>query len=217
MPGESGVTVVTMLVCFQLSCTRGCGCIVRPAFPAPSFWRVEENYWQTSGALRGEIADARLRALDAAQRSDALLIRGPRFAKGAFLGPGSAARRAGRCLRIARRTLHRVRDTSARNDVFGCLTIEYETADARSLCPLSRLRGRDGVGEGLAPAFVAVPTLTLPRKREREEHRLRGFTTPPAPPSCDRPDAPRSCSPADATTHRWRGWWKTVPASASPP
>jgi hypothetical protein len=35
MPGDSGVTVVTTLVCFFI-CTRGCGCIVRPAFPAPS-------------------------------------------------------------------------------------------------------------------------------------------------------------------------------------
>jgi hypothetical protein len=35
MPGDSGVTVVTMLVCFLL-CTRGCGRGVRPAFPAPS-------------------------------------------------------------------------------------------------------------------------------------------------------------------------------------
>jgi hypothetical protein len=35
MPGETGVTVVTMLVCFFYR-TRGCGRIVRPAFPAPS-------------------------------------------------------------------------------------------------------------------------------------------------------------------------------------
>src|SRR5512132_4049128 len=35
MPGRSGVTVVTMLVCF-FHCTRGCGRIARPAFPAPS-------------------------------------------------------------------------------------------------------------------------------------------------------------------------------------
>src|SRR4051794_7338092 len=34
MPGRSGVTVVTMLVCF-LFCMRGCGRIARPAFPAP--------------------------------------------------------------------------------------------------------------------------------------------------------------------------------------
>src|SRR6266487_5197189 len=32
----SGVTVVTTLVCFVLFRTRGCGCIKRPAFPAPS-------------------------------------------------------------------------------------------------------------------------------------------------------------------------------------
>jgi hypothetical protein len=36
MPGETGVTVVTLLVCFVLFCTRGCGRIERPAFPAPS-------------------------------------------------------------------------------------------------------------------------------------------------------------------------------------
>jgi hypothetical protein len=36
MPGETGVTVVTMLVCFLSFCTRGCGRIERPAFPAPS-------------------------------------------------------------------------------------------------------------------------------------------------------------------------------------
>src|SRR6266478_5190095 len=36
MPGRSGVTVVTMLVCLFFYHTRGCGCIARPAFPAPS-------------------------------------------------------------------------------------------------------------------------------------------------------------------------------------
>src|SRR5216117_1553754 len=36
MPGRSGVTVVTTLVCFVLFRTRGCGRIKRPAFPAPS-------------------------------------------------------------------------------------------------------------------------------------------------------------------------------------
>src|SRR3982074_676381 len=36
MPGESGVTVVTTLVCFTTLCARGCGCIGHPAFPAPS-------------------------------------------------------------------------------------------------------------------------------------------------------------------------------------
>src|SRR5437868_13139920 len=35
MSGETGVTVVTTLVRFFL-CVRGCGRIVRPAFPAPS-------------------------------------------------------------------------------------------------------------------------------------------------------------------------------------
>src|SRR6266516_542479 len=36
MPGVTGVTVVTTLVCFALFRTRGFGCIERPAFPAPS-------------------------------------------------------------------------------------------------------------------------------------------------------------------------------------
>ena len=36
VPGETGVTVVTMLVCFVLFRTRGFGRIGRPAFPAPS-------------------------------------------------------------------------------------------------------------------------------------------------------------------------------------
>ena len=36
MPGETGVTVVTTLVCFVLFRTRGFGRIERPAFPAPS-------------------------------------------------------------------------------------------------------------------------------------------------------------------------------------
>src|SRR5882757_2252576 len=36
MPGVSGVTVVTTLVCSHYHCTQGCGRIERPAFPAPS-------------------------------------------------------------------------------------------------------------------------------------------------------------------------------------
>src|SRR5205809_7477578 len=42
MPGRSGVTVVTMLVCFVLFRTRGCGRIGRPAFPAPSDLRGQD-------------------------------------------------------------------------------------------------------------------------------------------------------------------------------
>src|SRR5258706_5038767 len=41
MPGETGVTVVTTLVCLFFY-TRGCGCIERPAFPAPSDLRRRE-------------------------------------------------------------------------------------------------------------------------------------------------------------------------------
>jgi hypothetical protein len=50
----SGVTVVTTLGAFFLS-ARGCGCIVRPAFPAPSDFRGE-RFMHSSGAWRGEIA-----------------------------------------------------------------------------------------------------------------------------------------------------------------
>jgi hypothetical protein len=42
MPGESGVTVVTMLVCFVFYRIRGCGRSERPAFPAPSDFRGRE-------------------------------------------------------------------------------------------------------------------------------------------------------------------------------
>jgi hypothetical protein len=41
MPGETGVTVVTTLVCLFFY-TRGCGRIERPAFPAPSDIRGQE-------------------------------------------------------------------------------------------------------------------------------------------------------------------------------
>jgi len=43
MPGESGVTVVTMLVCLFHFCTRGCGCIGHPAFPTPSDFMGENS------------------------------------------------------------------------------------------------------------------------------------------------------------------------------
>jgi hypothetical protein len=42
MSGETGVTVVTMLVCSILFCMRGCGRIERPAFPAPSDLRGQD-------------------------------------------------------------------------------------------------------------------------------------------------------------------------------
>jgi hypothetical protein len=57
MPGVSGVTVVTMLVCF-FHCTRGCGRIERPAFPAPSIVGSGETVLQTSGASRRGIAES---------------------------------------------------------------------------------------------------------------------------------------------------------------
>jgi len=57
MPGRSGVTVVTMLVCLFFY-TRGCGRIERPAFPAPSIFGEGETILQNSGALRREIAES---------------------------------------------------------------------------------------------------------------------------------------------------------------
>ena len=60
MPGRYGVTVVTMLVCF-FHCTRGCGRIARPAFPAPSEFQKAERFWQTSRETRGENAKLCLR------------------------------------------------------------------------------------------------------------------------------------------------------------
>src|SRR3989440_6848966 len=56
MPGETGVTVVTMLVCFVLFRTRGFGCIERPAFPAPSEFSGRDVHKQNSGISGREIA-----------------------------------------------------------------------------------------------------------------------------------------------------------------
>jgi hypothetical protein len=39
MPDDFGVTVVTYSYAF-LFCMRGCGCIERPAFPAPSEFQM---------------------------------------------------------------------------------------------------------------------------------------------------------------------------------
>src|SRR3981081_4010503 len=55
MPGNPGVTVVTTLVCFLL-CTRGCGRIRRPAFPAPSDFQLGRTQSRTRAKTRGEIA-----------------------------------------------------------------------------------------------------------------------------------------------------------------
>ena len=56
MPGVSGVTVVTMLVCFVLFRTRGCGRVGRPAFPAPSEFSGRDVHKQNSGISGREIA-----------------------------------------------------------------------------------------------------------------------------------------------------------------
>jgi len=36
---------------FFLFCTRSCGCIEHPAFPAPSFFWVREKFWQNLGRV----------------------------------------------------------------------------------------------------------------------------------------------------------------------
>src|SRR4051794_33236399 len=51
MPGSSGVTVVTNSCAF-LFCTRGCGRIARPAFPAPSDIRGQEFHLQQLARMR---------------------------------------------------------------------------------------------------------------------------------------------------------------------
>src|SRR5260221_13554336 len=60
MPVESVCPVVTMLVCFVLFRTRGCGCSERPAFPAPSV-SLGERFMHDSDASRRGIADAYLK------------------------------------------------------------------------------------------------------------------------------------------------------------
>src|SRR5271169_2089196 len=84
MPGETGVTVVTTLVCSTLFRIRDCGCIERPAFPVPfSGVRIQttgkpraktcgENADACPASLRGALlsAEARLRAkADATKQS----------------------------------------------------------------------------------------------------------------------------------------------------
>ena len=46
-PGETGEPVVTMLVCFVLFRTRGCGCSGHPAFPTPSDFGRAGRHSQT--------------------------------------------------------------------------------------------------------------------------------------------------------------------------
>src|SRR5665213_3520411 len=58
MSGDSDLLVVTTLVYFVFYRTRGCGCIERPAFPAPSMERAERNEHLAQKAC-GEIAKLR--------------------------------------------------------------------------------------------------------------------------------------------------------------
>jgi hypothetical protein len=60
MPGNSGVTVVTTLVCLFFY-TRDCGCIGRPAFPAPSVQRGEwflQNFGRIAPRDRDALSNA---------------------------------------------------------------------------------------------------------------------------------------------------------------
>jgi hypothetical protein len=67
MPGDSGVTVVTCSCAFFI-CTRGCGRIERPAFPAPSDRSGAGIQSKNSGAGRGEIAKLCLRLISGISR-----------------------------------------------------------------------------------------------------------------------------------------------------
>src|SRR5882724_10378420 len=60
MPGDSGVLVVTRVRSTTTKCTRGRGCIGRPAFPTPS---MGERFINASGALRGEDVNVCLRTI----------------------------------------------------------------------------------------------------------------------------------------------------------
>src|SRR6266496_4799796 len=62
--------VVTMLVCFVLFRTRGCGCSEHPAFPAPSV-SLGERFLQDSDASRREIAKSYLKFVHVIARSEA--------------------------------------------------------------------------------------------------------------------------------------------------
>src|ERR1700716_4552674 len=55
--GDSGVLVVTRVRSTTTKCTRGRGCIGHPAFPTPS---KGGRFINASGALRGEVVNARL-------------------------------------------------------------------------------------------------------------------------------------------------------------
>ena len=58
MSGCFGVPVVTTLVRF-FCCVRGCGCIVHPAFPAPSIFLGRMDRTQLGRHPRREMAEAR--------------------------------------------------------------------------------------------------------------------------------------------------------------
>jgi hypothetical protein len=50
MPGDPGVTVVTMLVCYFYFAREAAGALMRPAFPAPSDFQKAGRSRQNPGA-----------------------------------------------------------------------------------------------------------------------------------------------------------------------
>src|SRR5713226_8161755 len=89
MPGCSGVTVVTTLVCFYLFCTRGCGRIARPAFPAPSFSKGRDVDGKTRAKTRGEIAKLCLQFVH--RHCEERLVRGSSTSEGGSDDPSAEA------------------------------------------------------------------------------------------------------------------------------
>src|SRR5258705_9083281 len=59
MPGLLRCTCGDYTRVLTTHCTRGCGCIGHPAFPAPSVYRGPKKSIQNSGAPRREITESR--------------------------------------------------------------------------------------------------------------------------------------------------------------
>ena len=75
MSGDSGVTVVTMLVVLFTFCTRGCGRIVRPAFPAPSDFEGQDSKQNSrENARRDREVVARRHCEERLRRSNPLFL-----------------------------------------------------------------------------------------------------------------------------------------------
>src|SRR5258705_12629455 len=68
MPGDFRCTCGDYTRVLTTHCTRGCGCIGHPAFPAPSVFRAAKRFCKTSGDQRR--GNAKLRLLAVIARSD---------------------------------------------------------------------------------------------------------------------------------------------------